>query len=221
MARHVRGTRFSAVMASARAALCSAGLLAILVACSSNAPPQATPVGHVRGIPAGYSEFRDSGRGYALAVPSSWIQINVQSPDAAAVFAQLVKKKPQLTQVLGDSLASLVKQNTSLLAIGPGGTGLNMVVTPGSGTITLAQLGTVYSTEIQPSYSRAGIKVRSHQVSSLDGYPALRLSITAVFGRVLHETQFVTGVHGHGFVLTITNATPTLINQIAGTVRFF
>jgi hypothetical protein len=220
MASHVRGTRFSAVMVRARAALCSAGLLAIFVACSSSAPPQAKPVGHARGIPAGYSEFRDSGRGYALAVPSSWIQINVQSPDAAAVFAQLAKKKPQFTQIFGDSLASLVKQNMSLLAIGPAGTAVNMVVTPGSGTITAAQLGTVYSTELQPTYSRLGIKVLSHQVSSLDGYPALRVSITTVVGKVVHETQFVTGVDGNGFVLTITGATPTLINQIAGTVRF-
>jgi hypothetical protein len=221
MASHVRATRFSAVMVRARAALCSVGLLAILVACSGNAPPQAKPVGHARGIPAGFSEFRDSGRGYELAVPSSWIQINVQSPDAAAVFAQVLKKKPQLTQVFGDSLASLEKQDVSLLAIGPAGTGVNMVVTPGgSGTLTAAQLGTVYSTEVLPNYSRAGIKVLSHQVSSLDGYPALRLSTTAVLGKVFHETQFLAGVHGKNFVLTITDAAPTLINQIAGTVRF-
>lgn len=227
MASHVSGTRFSAVMVRARAAVCSAGLLAIFVACSSNAPPQAKPVGHVRGIPAGFSEFRDSGRGYALAVPSSWIQINVQAPGAAAVFGQLLKKKPQLTQVVGDNLASLAKQDISLLAIGPAGTGLNMVVMrlnmvmmSGSGTLTAAQLGTVYSTQVQPNLSRVGIKVLSHQGSSLDGYPALRISDTIVVGKVFHETQFAAGVHGNFFVLTITDATPALINQIAGTVRF-
>jgi hypothetical protein len=206
-------------MVRALAALCSAGLLALLAACSSNPPPQAQSVGHAQGIPADYTEFRDSGRGYALAVPSSWIQINVQSPDAAAAFAQAIKKRPQLTKVFGDNLASLAKQDMSLLAAGPAGTGLDVVVGPGSGTMTAAQLGTLYS-KMQSAYSDAGIKVLSHQVSSLDGYPALRISATYVSGKVLRETQFVVGVHGDLFVLTIVDATPTLISQIAGTVRF-
>jgi hypothetical protein len=214
----VPGTRFPAVMVRARAALCSAGLIGLLVACSSN-PPQAEPAGNARGIPAGYTEFRDPGRGYTVAIPSSWIQINVQSPGAAAAFAQAIKEKPQLTQVFGDDLASLVKQDVSLLAVGPSGTGLDVVVEPGSGTITAAQLGTLYS-EVQSAYSKAGMKVVSHQVSSLDGYPALRVSATYVFGKVLRETQFIAGVHGNGFVLTILDATPALTSQIAGTVRF-
>jgi len=199
--------------------LCCAGLVAVLAACSS-APPQAKPVGHSSGIPAGYSEFRDSGRGYALAVPSSWIQINVQSPQAAAAFAQLLKEKPQFTKVFGGNLSSMVKQNMSLLAVGPTGVGLNMVVEPGAGTLTAAQLGTVYSTELQPAYSRLGMQVLSHQLASLDGHPALRVAITIALGTVVRETQFVTGVNGNIFVLTITNATPILTNQIASTVRF-
>jgi len=201
--------------------LCSAGLLALLVACSSNPPPQARPVGHARGIPVGYSQFRDSGRGYALAVPSSWIQIDVQSPEAAAAFAQVIKEEPQLTRVFGDNLASLAKQEMSLLAVGSAGTGLDVVVEPGpgSGTMTAAQLGTLYS-EAQSTYSDAGMKVLSHQVSSLDGYPALRISIMDVSGKDLRETQFVAGVNGNVFALTIFGATPTLISQIAGTVRF-
>lgn len=214
------GTRFTAVMVRARAALCCAGLLALLVACSSNPPPQAGPVGNARGIPAGYTEFRDPGRGYSLGVPSSWIQINVQSPGAAAAFAQVIKEKPQLTQVFGGDLASLAKQDMSLLAAGPAGTGLDVVVEPGSGTVTAAQLGTLYS-EAQSAYSDAGMKVLSHQVSSLDGYPALRISVTYVLGKkTVRETQFIAGVHGNVFALTIVDATPTLTSQIAGTVRF-
>jgi hypothetical protein len=215
----VPGTRFPAVTVRARAALCCAGLLALLVACSSNPPPQAQPIGHASGIPAGYTEFRDPGRGYAIAVPSSWIQINVQSPGAAAAFAQVTKEKPQWAQVFGGSLASLAKQNMSLLAVGPSGTGLDVVVEPGSGTITAAQLGTLYS-QMQSTYSEAGMKVLSHQLSSLDGYPALRISATYVFGKVLRETQFIAGVHGNGFALTILGATPALTSQIAGTFRF-
>jgi hypothetical protein len=37
---------------------------------------------------------------------------------------------------------------------------------------------------------------------------------------VVPETQFVAGVHGNVFVLTISRTTATLTNQIAGTVRF-
>jgi len=177
MAGRVRGIRFSTVLARRLAALGSTAPLALLVACSS-APPQAKPVAHSSGVPAGYSEFRDSGRGYALAVPSSWVQINVQSPGAAAAFAQLLKEKPQFTRVFGSSLATLLSQNVSLLAVGPAGQGANMVVEPGSGTLTAAQLGTLYSAVLQPAYSQSSITVVSHQQASLDGYAALRISIT-------------------------------------------
>jgi len=220
MTDRLRGSRFSAVMVRSLAVLSSVGLLSILVACGS-APPQATPVAHAPGVPAGYSEFQDSGRGYALAVPKSWIQINVQSPDAAAAFAQLLKEKPQLAQVFGSSESSLIQQNVSLLAVGPNETEVNMVVEPGNGTLTAAQLGTVYSGEMQPTYSRAGLKVQSHQIASLDGYPALRVAITFAVGNVVvPETQFVAGVHGNVYVLTISRTAPALTSEIAGTVRF-
>lgn len=221
MKRYVASTRFSAVSVRARAALCAAGLLGLLVACSSSAPPQAKPVAHASSVPAGFSEFRDPGRGYSIAVPSSWIQINVQSSNASTMFAKLLKQEPKFAQVFGSSLTSLAQQDMSLLAVGPAGTAANMVVTSGSGTLTAAQLGTVYSTELQPTYARAGIKVLSHQAATLDGYPALRVSITIAFsGKTVPETQFVAGVHNNAYVLTITGATPTLTNQIKGTVRF-
>jgi hypothetical protein len=207
-------------MVGSRAALCATGLLAMLVSCSIS-PPQAKPVAGASGIPARYSEFRDSEHGYALAVPSSWIQINVQSPEATASFAQLIKAKPQFTHMFGSNLTSLIKHSMSLLAVGPAGDSANMVVEPGSGTMTAAQLGTLYSTVLQPAYAGSGIKVLSHQVTSLDGYPALRTSITLVFrNAALPETQFFVGVRSNDFVLTISDAKPALINEIAGTVRF-
>jgi len=219
MVSRVRGGRFSAVVISSLAA-CLTALLGVLASCGGS-PQQAKPVARASGIPASYSEFRDSGRGYALAVPSSWIQINVQSPEATASFAQLIKAKPQFTQVFGNNLSSLIKQNMSLLAVGPTGASVNMVVDKGSGTITAAQLGTLYSTVLQPAYARSGIKVLSHQVASLGGHPALRASITIAFGKAaLPETQFFVGVRSNDFVLTISNAPPTLIKEIAGTVRF-
>jgi hypothetical protein len=220
MASRVRACRPSAVTAGARAVLCSAGLLVLLAACSS-APPQATPVAHSSGGPAGFTEFRDSGRGYSVAIPASWIQINVQSANAAAGFNQILKAEPQFAKVFGHSLAALAKQNMSLLAVGPTGASVNMIVQPGSGTLTAAQLGTAYSAELRPAYSRSGIKVLSHQIAKLDGFPDLRVAITVAVGKaVRHETQFIAGVHGKVYSLTIAQATPTLTNQIAATVRF-
>jgi hypothetical protein len=216
----MRGPRVSAVLVRCRAALACAGLLALVAACSGN-PPQAKPVAHASGVPTGYTEFRDSARGYSLAVPSSWTQINVQSPSAAAAFNQLLKEKPQFAQVLGSSVSSLANERMSLLAVGPNETTVNMIVEQGSGTLTAAQLGTVYSADIRPAYVRAGIKLLGHQMARLDGYPALRISITIPFGTVvLPETQFIAGVHGFEYVLTIAHATPTLTDQITGTVRF-
>jgi hypothetical protein len=219
MASRVRGCQLLAVMAGARAALCSVGLLALLAACSS-APPQAQRVAHASGVPVGFTEFRDSGRGYAIAVPASWIQVNVQSAKAAAIFAKVVKEKPQLAKLFGSNLASLAARNVSLLAIGPTGANANMIVGPGSGTLTAKQLDKAYSVDLS-DYSRSGVKVLSHQIASLDGIPDLRIAITFNIGKVvLRETQFIAGVHGRAFILTISQATPTLTNQIAGTVRF-
>lgn len=223
MVSDARGIRFSAVLVRCRAVLCCAGLLALLVSCSSS-PPQAKPLAHPSGVPAGYTEFLDSARGYSMAVPSSWVQINVQSAGATAAFAQLLKEKPQFAQVFGNNLASLAKQNLSLLAIGPGDTVASMVVEQGSGsqTLTAAQLETLYSDEIQPAYARAGFKVLGHQTAGLDGDPALRISIVLTVGTISrHETQFIVGAQDNVYTLTIAQATPTLTNTIAGTVRFF
>src|SRR5215469_8017380 len=195
MAGGVRGARFWRVVVRSRAVLCSVGLFTLLVACGT-APPQAKPVSHPSsGVPAGYTEFRDSGRGYALALPSSWTQINVQSPQAAAAFAQLIKEKPQFTKVFGSNLSALAKQNMSLLAVGPSGVGLNMVVETGAGSQTAAQLGTLFTTVLQPAYAQRRLTLVSHQPATLDGPPALRIAVAiAVAGVTVAETQFVAGV---------------------------
>jgi hypothetical protein len=220
MASRIRAWRPSAVRARTRAALCCVSLLVLLAACSS-APPQAKPVAHSSGVPADFTEFRDSGRGYTIAVPASWIQVNVQSSSASAEFAQLLKEKPQFAKVFGTNLASLAKQRMSLLAVGPTGSSVNMIVQPGSGTMTATQLATSYSADLAPAYSRSGIKVLGHQMATMDGYPDLRVAITISFGKlVLHETQFIAGVHGKIFILTVSQAKSALTDQIAGTVRF-
>jgi hypothetical protein len=221
VASRIRAWRPKAVRARTLAALWSVCLLVLLAACGS-APPQAKPVAHSSGVPAGFTEFRDSGRGYTIAIPASWIQVNVQSANAAAKFNQLLKEKPQFAKVFGNNLAALAKQRMSLLAVAPTGTSVNMIVQPGSGTMTATQLATAYSADLRPAYSRLGFKVLGHQMAKLDGYPALRVAITVTFGTVVRgETQFIAGVHGKVFILTIARAKPSLTDQIADTVRFF
>jgi hypothetical protein len=199
--------------------LACGGLVCCVAACST-APPQARPVTHAQGVPSGYTEFRDAGSGYSVAVPSSWTQINVQSPDAAAAFAKLVKLVPKIGSVYGNNVASLAQRKMSLLAVSRNNETANMIVTQGNGTASAAELTTLWSTVLQPSYSRVGFIVESHQLVVLDRYPALRIQITfAIRGRSVPETQFILGAHGEVYALTIANTSAATTNEIAGTLR--
>jgi hypothetical protein len=221
MASRFRDIRYAAITSNSWIALPCAGLLMCLAACGS-AAPQAKPVAHTQGVPAGYTEFRDAGRGYSLAVPSSWTQINVQSPSAAAAFANLIKLDPKIATIYGTSFATFAKQDISLLAIAPGGgQSANMVVTPGNGTASAAQIASIYSSQVAPAYARYGAHVNSHQLVKLGGFPAMRISVIFVIGSVKRaETQFLWAVHSEGYVLTLAGPTAATTDEIAGTVRF-
>lgn len=222
MARHLHDVRDTVSSLKSWVAPPCAGILVCLAACGGT-PPQAVPVAHAQGVPVGYAEFRDAGRGYSVAVPSSWIQINVQSPAAAAEFAKLLKQNPQFARVVGSDFPSLEKQQMSLLAVAPKGADANMVVTSSgiSGTLSAAELGALYSSKVKPVYSRVGWRLESHQIATLDGYPDLRIQFGARFGSVLRmETQFMWGLKGKFYVLTISGAPAATTDEIAGTVRF-
>jgi PsbP len=201
------------------AGLLSAALVCCVAACSSS-PSQATKVTHGQGVPAGYSEFQDKARGYSLSLPSSWTQINVQSPGAAAIFNSAVKRDPKFAAEFGDNLAAMAKENMSLLAIGQSGENANMVVTTASGTATSSQLASVYPS-LASSYERAGMNVVGHQLIHIDGYPALRVLVSlTISGSELPETQFVLEVHSRAYVLTVTKTPAATTSKIASTLRF-
>lgn len=113
-----------------RLVACLGGVLLAVCACGSSTPPkQAVRVTQVTGVPKGYSEFRDSARGYSIALPSAWFQINLQSPQAAALFDRMRKADPKLAAAAGgQNLLTLQKENMSLFAVAPGGAGANMIV---------------------------------------------------------------------------------------------
>jgi len=201
-----------------RLALLGAVLVSCVVACTS-APSQATKVANAHGVPTGYSEFQDKARGYSLALPSAWTQIGIQSPDAAAIFNAAVKRDPKFATEFG-SIATMAKENMSLLAIGQSGENANMVVTGGSGTATSAQLAALYPT-LASSYARVGMDVKAHQMIKIDGYPAIRVQISLDFaGKQLLETQFVLEVNSRAYILTVTEAPAVTASEIASTLRF-
>jgi PsbP len=208
--RQVRGLRL---------ALLGAILLAGVAACSTP-PSQAAKVAHAPGVPSGYSEFQDKARGYSLALPSSWTQINVQGPGAAAIFNEAAKKDPKIKAEFGTNLAAMAKENMSLLAVGQGGENANMIVTGASGTATSAQLASIYPT-LATSYAHAGMQVHGHQLVTIDKYPALRIMVSiAVSGVQLPETQYVLEVNSRAYVLTLTKTPAATSNEIASTLRF-
>ncbi len=203
----------------AQFALLGAILLTGVAACGTS-PSQATKVTHASGVPSGYSEFQDRARGYSLALPSSWTQINVQGPDAATIFSTVEKKNPKLKAEFGNSLAAMAKENMSLLAVGQGGENANMIVTSASGTATSAQLSAIYPS-LASSYANAGMDVLGHQLITVDKHPALRIMVSiTVSGTKLSETQFVLEVNSRAYILTITKVAAATSNEIASTLRF-
>jgi photosystem II reaction center protein PsbP len=201
------------------------GLLGFLAAgCGSSSPPpnQAARVTTPqRGVPSGYTEFRDSARGYSIAVPSTWIQVNVRSPQAAAVLARVAKEDPKAAAALGGSLGQMQKEDMSLLAAAADGAGANMIATTsGAESYSRAQMSSLLPS-ILGQYARLGATVSGHQLVTVDGDPALRFEVSiALKGRTVRETQFVIITGGWAYTLTLDETTAATTAEIVSTLRF-
>jgi hypothetical protein len=215
---HAPGSRFPLV------ACAGLGVIALLgAACGSSAPPKqavqlTTPQ---RGVPSGYTEFRDSVRGYSIALPSTWVQINVQSAQAAAVFARALRADPKIAAVFGANLVTLQKENMSLLAVAPSGAGANMIAnTSVDENLSEVQLAALVPTVVA-EYARAGMSVSGHKLVTVDGHPAIRFQTSITLkGHTVHETQFVLVTGGWSYALTIDQASAGTTAEIVSTLRF-
>jgi PsbP len=198
-------------------------IMLLATACGASAPPkqavQVTTPQH--GVPSGYTQFRDSARGYSIALPSSWIQINVQSPQAGNLFARALKDDPKAAAALGGSLATMQKENMSLLAVAADGAGANMIVTTSAvESPSRAQIASLVPTFLS-EYARVGMIVSAHEVVTVDGHPALRFQASITMkGRTVRETQFVVITGGWDYTLTTDQVGAPTVAEIVSTVRF-
>jgi hypothetical protein len=200
------------------------GVIVLLAAaCGSSAPPKqaAQVTTPQRGVPSGYTEFRDSARGYSLALPSTWIQINVQSPQASAIFARVLKDDPKAAATFGGSFATVQKENMSLLAFAPDGAGANMIVSSSAyESLSRAQLSSLVPSFLA-EYARLGVSISSHQIVSVGGHPAVRfIASLTLKGRTVHETQLIMFAGGWDYTLTIDQANAATTAEIVSTLRF-
>jgi hypothetical protein len=206
-----------------RLAACLTGVLLAVCACGSSAPPkQAVRVTQATGVPQGYSEFRDSARGYSIALPSAWFQINVQGPQAATLFDRMRKADPKLAAAAGGtSLLTLQKEHMSLFAVAASGAGANMIVSSSlAESMTKAQLAAEVP-DVLTEYARAGVVVISHQIVTVAGVPAIRtqISITAL-GHTVPETQLILVAGGRSYTLTLDKVNAATAAEIISTLRF-
>ncbi len=200
------------------------GVIVLLAAaCGSSAPPkQAEQVNTPqRGVPTGYTEFRDSARGYSIAVPSGWVQINVQSPQAVSLFAHVLKEDPKISATFGGNLAAMQKENMSLLAVAPDGAGANMIASSSiDENLSRTQLASLVP-DFLSEYSRAGMNVSAHELVTVDGHPAIRFQTSITLkGRTVYETQIVVITNGWDYTLTIDQANAATTDEIVSTLRF-
>jgi hypothetical protein len=156
-------------------------------------------------VAAGYKEFREAEKGFALAIPQDW-----QIPRNAEVLQQQAdavrEQNPRLAEAL-TSAKTLITQG-HMFAVHPEGAGsVNLIVSPAR----RARLEDVGEPAVNELRSR-GVTVHSQERTTLAGVPAVKLtmSLTDTRGVRFDSVQYHAIKGERIFILTLTGHDPAL-----------
>ena len=174
--------------------------------------------------PSGFTSFRDQAEHFSIAVPSSWTEVNPESPSSIAAFTEVEQNNPDLEPVAG-SASTLVARGMRFLAIdaaSPGSQPSTITVTseanPGFQDNEFSQLADALPSE----YAKLGATILNSNTVSLPGGQALQVSVqlplTNDLGNqtILNETQYY--FVSSDFIYVLTGSGPA-ITSIAATFR--
>lgn len=199
-----------------RANLAAAAALAVVLAgCSDKSAPNTT-------APAGFKVVRDAGTGFALAVPSDWVEIYLtQDLDEFDKRARAQTQRNDALIPAVNSARQIAQSGGKFMAVSPDGNARVNLTVDEAQEETLDELATA----IVPVLEQSGATdVRQDRAPTGAG-DALRLTFKFPLpGRgqesvVADEVQYYVIQDDKTFVLTVINGAPDLAQSVAGSLR--
>ena len=160
--------------------------------------------------PAGYAAVVNRQAGFALAVPSTWKQLDIDSPDLAKLVDQLKADNPRIARVL-DKVGGLPALGGKLFVIDPAtADNVNIIVrAAGNARFEDAMKGAA------DEYAKAGARVVEQRRINLSDGDAIEtkaeLDVKGPSGtRKVSETQYYLLRHHTAYFLTVSARSPEL-----------
>ena len=187
----------------------------VLAGCSSKTAPQTT-------VPAGFVAVRNSDAGFAVGVPSDWVQIplpqDLDKFDKNAIG--ITNRHPMLGAAIVQA-RQLLQFGGKLMAVAPDGSAIVNLTTDKTKEKTLD----VVAKNTVPNLETNGATDVAQEQTTLPAGPALKLTFKYPIEGQNHETVTANEVQyyvlrgGKSVVLTIINGQGDLPAGVAGTLR--
>lgn len=172
------------------------------------------------GTPAGYTNFTSAADRFRLAVPSSWRQIDMNSPGAQAAMNEVAQANPAYKSTFAQGALKMAESGMVLMAINPVpdasgfASNVNVVAKPAPGfsQSDLQQLAAVVPAQL----ARVGITVTGTSTATIGGQAAMRMAMTQTLNTptgtqlTVDETQYYVGANDFLFVITLSGDDPAL-----------
>lgn len=201
--------------ARSRAILAAAVAVPLLFAGCSKSAPNTT-------APAGFKVVRNAGTGFALAVPSDWIEIHLTQDldDFDERAREQTAKNDALIPAI-NSARQIAQSGGKFMAVSPDGQARVNLTVDDAQEKTLDELATA----IVPVLEESGATGVTQDRADTGAGPALRLTFKFPLpGRgsetvVADEVQYYVIHDDKTFVLTVINGTADLGQSVAGSLR--
>ena len=174
--------------------------------------------------PPGYTSFVDRAEHFSIAVPSSWTEINPESPSSIAAYEQVEQNNPNLKAIIG-SPSTFDAKGMRFLAIETTSRGSQAAAIsvaaradPGFDEDEFSQL----AAQLPAEFAKFGATMLGSSTVSLPGGRALKVSVELPLTNdlgdktTLDETQYYLGSTNLVYVIT---GTGPGITTIASTFR--
>jgi len=187
----------------------------VLAACSDKSAPDTT-------APAGFKVVRNAGTGFALAVPSDWLEIHLtQDLDEFDKRARAQTQRNDALIPAVNSARQIAQSGGKFMAVSPDGSARVNLTVDKAREETLEELAAAIVPVLEEN---GGTEVRQEQATTGAG-PGLRLRFKFPLpGRdnelvIADEDQYYVINDGKTFVLTVINGAPDLGGNVAGSLR--
>jgi hypothetical protein len=187
----------------------------LLAGCSDKSAPNTT-------APAGFKVVRNAGTGFALAIPSDWVEIHLtQDLDEFDERARAQTARNEALIPAVNSARQIAQSGGKFMAVSPDGQSRVNLTVDEAQEETLEELATA----IVPVLEESGATEVAQDRATTGAGPALRLTFKFPLPTrgsetaVANEVQYYVIHDDKTFVLTVINGSPDLGQSVAGSLR--